>query len=303
LKQPTRRDRCEYLGARIFVALSRRLPLRVVLALARTLAWMAFDVARYRRRVAVENLEGHLGAAAGSLPAGERRGRAFSALGRESVTTFITGMAEFARLPLLGEAWFRTHVRASGLDHLDRALEAGRGAVLVTGHFGSWEVTGRVLARLGYPVRFLVGAQRNRLVLDLMNRIRLGCGIEIIEQHRLLAVVRALKANQFVAMLSDQDAGAKGVFVDFLGEPASTAQVAARLAILAGAPVIPGFIITIGPGRHQVVIEPAIHPPGQVHGDSVRDLTQAYTRVIESYVRRYPGQWLWTHRRWKTRPS
>ncbi|MFZ1946986.1 MAG: lysophospholipid acyltransferase family protein [bacterium] len=302
MKPPTWRDRCEYLGTRVFVALSRRLPLRVVLALAWALGWLAFDVVRYRRRVALGNLERHLGAADG-LPRGARSSRAFRRLGRESVRTFITGLAEFARLPLLGEAWFQTRVSACGLDHLDRALEAGRGAVLVTGHFGSWEVTGKVLVRLGYPVKYLVGAQRNRLVLSLMNRIRLQCGIGVIEQHRLLAAVRALKANQFVAMLSDQDAGAGGVFVDFMGEPASTPRGAARLAILAGAPVIPGFIVTTGPGRHRVVIEPAIRPPGPADQDSVGDLTRAYTRVIESYVRRYPGQWLWTHRRWKTRPS
>jgi KDO2-lipid IV(A) lauroyltransferase len=300
------KDRWEYLGVTAFAASSRLLPMRMVMGLACIEGRVAFDLVRYRREVALANLRRHLGSAHGSPqgePGEEHNRRTLEAVGRESLKTFVTGLAEFARLPLVGEAWCAEHVRVRGVEHLDRALAAGRGAVLVTGHFGSWEVTGRVLVLLGYPVSYLVGAQRNRLVLDLMNRIRRRCGIEVIEQHRLLGAARALRANRFVAMLSDQDAGPKGVFVDFMGEPASTPRGAARLAILAGAPIIPGFIVGTGAGRHHVVIEPPIYPPARACEGAVKDLTQAYTRVIESYVRRYPGQWLWTHRRWKTRPA
>jgi KDO2-lipid IV(A) lauroyltransferase len=107
-------------------------------------------------------------------------------------------------------------------------------------------------------------------------------------------------------MLSDQDVGERGVpgvFVEFLGELASTPRGPAQLAMLAAAPIIPGFIVRMGGTKHRIVIDEPILPP-EGHGEeSVRQLTAAYTKILETYVRRYPGHWLWTHRRWKTRPT
>lgn len=310
MKLPTAKDRVEYAGALVFVALARLLPLGAALRLARLLGAVAFDVLGYRREVAVANLERHLrGSAAPCSEPGQDRagGRSASmAIGRDSVAGFIEGLAEFARLPLIDRAHLDRHITLEGREHLDEALAKGRGAVLVTGHFGSWEVTGCALARLGYPIGFLVGVQRNRLIQKMMNDIRRACGIEVHEPQDLLRAVRSLQANRFVAMLSDQDAGRSGVFIDFLGEPASTPRGPARLALLAGSPIIPGFTISAGGGRHRIVLERPIYPPGppgRPGEDAVRDLTQAYTRVIEAYVRRYPASWLWTHRRWKTRPA
>jgi len=305
VKRPTGKDRAEYAGAAVFVALVRMLPLVAAVRLARFLGAVAFDVLGYRRGLAVANLERHLGAAGpAGTPASEAGGRStWRAIGRDSVAGFAAGLAEFARLPLMDRAYVESHVVIEGREHLDEALAKGRGAVLVTGHFGSWEVTGCALARLGYPIGFLVGVQRNRLIQAMMNDIRRTCGIAVKEPRDLLSAVKSLRANRFLAMLADQDAGRRGVFVEFLGELASTPQGPARLAILAGSPIIPGFTIAAGPGRHRIVLEGPIYPPEKPDGDAIRDLTQAYTRVIEAYVRRYPASWLWTHRRWKTRPA
>jgi len=297
VRAPTVKDRLEYAGVLLFVGAARLLPLRAVLRLSSLLGTVAFDVIRYRRGVALANLVGHL---AGSAPG---RAEALVGVGRASVRGFVMGLAEFARLPLMDRRYVERHVEVVGRHHLDQALDSGRGAVLVTGHFGSWEVTACALARLGYPVGLLVGVQRNRLVQRMMNDIRRACGIEVNEPRDLLRAVRSLRANRFLAMLSDQDAGRRGVFVQFLGEPASTPRGAARLAILAGSPIIPGFTIRVGLDKHRVVIERPIYPPRTADEDAVRDLTQAYTGVMEDYVRRYPSAWLWTHRRWKTRPD
>jgi KDO2-lipid IV(A) lauroyltransferase len=302
VRRPTVKDRVEYAGAAVFVSLARTLPLGAALGFARFLGAVAFDILGYRRGVAIANLERHLGTS--SFPSGRGGGRsAWKAIGRDSVAGFAGGLAEFARLPLVDRAYLETHIEIEGREYLDEALVRGRGAVLVTGHFGSWEVTGCALARLGYPIGFLVGVQRNRLIQKMMNDIRRACGIDVNEPRGLLSAVRSLKANRFVAMLSDQDAGRKGVFVEFLGESASTPQGPAGLALLAGSPIIPGFTIATGRGRHRIVIERPIYPPEKPGANAVRDLTQAYTRVIETYVRRYPASWLWTHRRWKTRPA
>jgi KDO2-lipid IV(A) lauroyltransferase len=161
-----------------------------------------------------------------------------------------------------------------------------------------------VLKRLGYPLTFVVGVQRNRLVQDLMNRLRGECGISVIEPASLLETTRVLRQNRFIAMLSDQDARQQGVFVDFLGAPASTHAGAARLALLTGAPVITGFIIRTDATHHRIIIEEPVRiDRGMDRQESVLRITRAYTRSIEGYVRRHPDHWLWAHRRWKTRPE
>jgi KDO2-lipid IV(A) lauroyltransferase len=300
VSKPTPRDRIEYAGVMAFVWVARFLPLGVVVRLARLLGSVVFDILGYRRGVALKNLERHLGqpAQGGASAGGHRRWRA---IGRESCGGFIAGLAEFARLPMIDRDYVEKHVQVEGREHLDEALRSGRGALLVTGHFGSWEVTGCALALLGYPVKFVVGVQRNPLVQGLMNRIRMTCGVDVIEPRALARAVRSLRSNQLVAMLADQDAGRKGVFVDFMGEQASTPRGPARLAQLAGSPIIPGFAVPAGIGRHRMVIEQPIYPSADTGPEGVAQLTQTYTGVIETYVKRYPASWLWTHRRWKTR--
>jgi KDO2-lipid IV(A) lauroyltransferase len=296
MRRPTPQDRLEYLGVISFVRGVRLLPDWMAVGLGGVLGRIAFDLLRIRRRVTVANLRGHID-----------RGRIGSdavTLGRRAYMNFGRAIAEFARLPCIDVPYIRNHIRMEGLTHLDKALEEGKGAVLVTGHFGSWELMGCALVRLGYPLAFVVGVQRNRLVQGLMNRLRGECGIPVIEPTSLLETTRALRQNRFIAMLSDQDAGGHGVFVDFLGEPASTHAGAARLAFLTGAPVITGFIIRTGVTRHRIVIEEPIHIDRSLERDeSVLRVTQAYTRTIEAYVRRHPDHWLWAHRRWKTGPS
>lgn len=301
MSRVTLEDRAEYAGVMIFLRAVRLLPQAFLPGASRVMGALAFDIFGYRREVALANLARHLPPGDASLDSGSGA-RTYTRIGRTSVQNFVMGLVEFARLPMIDQAYIKKHIVITGLANLDRVLRMGRGAVLVTGHFGSWEISGCVLAEMGYPVDLLVGVQRNLLVQDLMNDIRRSSGVGVIEPTRLLRAVRSLKANRFVAMLSDQDAGRGGVFVDFLGEQASAPRGAAHLSILANSPIVPGFIVRTSGCGHHIVIEEPILPPESASEQSIRDLTQAYTRVIESYVRRHPGQWLWTHRRWKTRP-
>jgi KDO2-lipid IV(A) lauroyltransferase len=306
MTRPTLKDRAEQVAILTFVKVARVLPARAVPWMSRLLAVLVFDVLRYRRGVALANLMRHLrpepraGRVAPAAGPGARK------LARDAVAGFILGLAEFARLPSIDAKYIEANIRAEGLEHLDGALKQGKGAVLVTGHFGSWEVMGCVLVKLRYPLRFVVGVQRNPLAQTLMNEIRRSCGIGIIEPDSLLGAIRALKSNCFVGMLSDQDVGHKGtrgVFVDFMGEPAWTARGAAQLAVYAGCPIIPGFIIRTGCLKHRIVIEKPIWPTAGREESDIHDITQAYTRVIEAYAMQYPDHWLWTHRRWKTKPA
>jgi KDO2-lipid IV(A) lauroyltransferase len=136
-----------------------------------------------------------------------------------------------------------------------------------------------------------------------MNDLRRRSGIGVIEPTSLLRVTRTVRSNRFIALLADQDAGSHGMFVEFLGEEASTPLGMARLSVMTGSPVIPGFIIRQDGLRHRIVIEKPLFPDMTAEKeDAVADLTRAFTRVVETYVREHPDHWLWAHRRWKTRP-
>jgi KDO2-lipid IV(A) lauroyltransferase len=294
-RRPTLQDWLEHICIVGFVIVTRLLPAGFSVRLAGFLGKIAFDVIGFRRKVTLSNLRTRL--------AGHRSDEELEDIGRRSYMHFGMSIAEFVRVPAVGLGYVDRNIRLDGLEHLDRALDGGKGAVLVTGHFGSWELMGRALVLSGYPMKFIVGVQRNPLVQDMMNDIRRSAGVGVVEPDSLLRITRSLRSNSFVAMLSDQDAGPHGVFVDFFGEKASTPQGAARLAMMTGAPVIPGFIVRLGGLRHQVVIEKPLEiPAGLSREEAVLEITRRFTAVIEEYVREHPDHYLWAHRRWRTRP-
>ncbi len=255
-----------------------------------TLAW---HVARVRRDVVTSNVTRALGVDAHRA---RRIGAAsYAALGR--------AMMEFAALGARRGDALVGGVRFVGIEHFERAREAGRGAILVTGHFGNWELLGAAIAAR-FPLDLLVGEQTNASVDRRINALRAARGVGIIRRGvAARGVLRALAAGRFVAMLVDQDAGRGGVFVPVFGRAASTAPGPARLALRAGAPVIPGFIVPRGDGGHTAFIEAPLPMPEGVEGDAaVRELSARIALRVEHWVRRYPELYFWPHRRWKTRP-
>ncbi len=295
MRRATLEDWLEHLCIVAFLTGTRLLPARAAVWLTGFLGRVTFDVIGFRRKVTMSNLAARLG--------GGRAGEELEDIGRRSYMHFAMAIAEFARVPAVTRDYVDRYIRLDGLEHLDRALKGDRGAVLVTGHFGSWELMGSILALLGYPMKFIVGVQRNPLVQNLMNDLRRSAGIGVVEPDSLLRITRSLRSNQFIALLSDQDAGPHGLFVDFLGKKASTPQGAARLAMMTGAPVIPGFIIRLGGLRHQIVIEKAIEvPAGLSREEAIREITRGFTAGIGECDKGYPDHYLWAHRRWKTRP-
>jgi KDO2-lipid IV(A) lauroyltransferase len=211
---------------------------------------------------------------------------------------------EYARFPRLTQRDIEKLITVTGGEHLDAALAGGKGAILVAGHFGNWEILS-TLARLGYPMTLLVGEQHNILIDGLMNRLRERFGVEIVPvTGNLTGVLRALRRNRVVAMLSDQDAGRNGVFVDFLGKPASTPYGPGRMAAGTGAALLPAFVVRGAAGAHEIVVREAVaRPPEDLPLDErVRIFTQGYTTEFEASIRLHPDHYFWMHRRWKTSP-
>jgi len=213
-------------------------------------------------------------------------------------------LAELLRFPLMSGADVREIVEFRGSEHFDQALKKGRGALLITAHFGNWELFGAAIAGAGYPLSVVVYPQHNRWVDESLNRLRRGKGVEIIyKREAAREIFRALKQNRFVAILADQDAGPNGIFVDFLGHPASTARGPAVFAIKSGAPLLTGALVRTGPEKHIGYIDPPIYADPSAPAEAeVRRLTRLITDNLCRYSRQHPDHWYWVHKRWKTKP-
>jgi len=287
------RYRLEYFALRTVIAVVNILPYRIALKLGDLIAFLGFHVFRIRRNVTLDNLRKSF--------KNQYSSEEYVEIGYRAYRNFAYSMIEYGMLPKLKKKGLSNLVTVHGEENFRIALENGRGAVLITGHFGSWELMGAFLADRGWPIDYLVGQQHNLLVNDLMNRNRQIFGIGLIELGvAAKGVIKAIRNGRMVAMLSDQDAGSDGTIVEFLGRPASTPKGPAAFALKTGAPQICGFIIRDGL-RQKVILEKDIgYKPSGNKEEDIRGLTQAYTRLLESYIKKYPDHWFWPHRRWKS---
>jgi len=194
-----------------------------------------------------------------------------------------------------------------GEEHLRAVVEAGRGGMLVTGHVGNWELMGAELVRRGWRLYVLARALRNGRMDAWLHRLRSGFGLETIQRGHPGAgwkIRRALREGGLIACLIDQDTKVDGAFVDFFNRKAHTPTGAVRLALRSGAPLLTFFITRLPDGRHRITIDPPIAMTRTANlADDLTVNTARLTAVIETQIRRAPEQWVWMHRRWKTRPA
>lgn len=283
--------RAEYLLLAACGALFGTMPATWVYGIVWALGFLAFDVFRIRRAVTLENLRNSFG--------GEKSERELEKIARLSYVHIGMTFIEMLYAPKLAP---RIHeiVDLSDIDIIHRALRRGKGLVLVGCHFGSWELNGGSVAAAGFPLTVVARKQANPLVDRLMNRNRSLFGMKVIPTGASVKhIVRALRNGESIGLMSDQDAGRRGVFVDFFGRKASTPQGSAQLALKYGTPVIVLMTVRTSPGHYRSI-------PGEVEvmpDDTVESLTQRYTLVMEEIIRQFPEQYFWMHRRWKTRPS
>jgi len=192
-------------------------------------------------------------------------------------------------------------IRCEGMEHYEDGLRAGRGVLFATAHLGNWELSAYAHALLAAPMNVVVRPLDNPLIDRLVERRRsLSGNRPIFKKDYARAILKALAANQAVGILIDQNATPEsGVFVDFFGVPACAGAGFAKLAARSGAAVIPGFALW-SEGEQRYILR--FYPPIPMTGDAAAD-TQAVQSQLESVIREHPDQWLWIHRRWKTRPT
>ena len=271
-------------------------------ALARPLAAALFQILYWLtpklRRVADQNLR----MAIPKLSAFERK-----KISRNLYGSLARMLVECAHFPSLKPDSAHRLVSYDGLETYDAALAKGRGVIFLTAHLGAWELGAFAHGLKGYRLHVVYRALDNPLLNQLVNHYRSLCGNLLIEKRESArSVLAALTRNETIGILADQNTLAEeGVFVDFFGIPACMTAGVARIALHSGAAVVPAFCVWDSEQRRfRIFYEPALG--FTVTGDSERDVqsaTQQMADVVERYVRKYPEQWLWIHRRWKTRPT
>lgn len=284
-----------YLIVRLFGFVINLLPEGVALWIGRQIGCLMYLVDVEHRKVAMENLKIAFGQ---EKPEAERRfiaKKCFQNLGMMAI--------EFFRIPRMDIETYQKKVTVEGLEQALKVLDEGKGALLLLGHFGNWELMALMSQVIKRPILAIAKLIKNNPWLErwiIQSREKIG--LEIIPpKNATLKVLEALSRNQIVAILFDQRGRrSKGIWADFFGRKVPTTPGLATMAIRSGAPVIPVFMIREGYAKHRLVIKeplPLIHT-GNFQQD-VEANTQLFNQVLESIIRQYPEQWLWIHRRFE----
>jgi KDO2-lipid IV(A) lauroyltransferase len=301
MKRPRRPalDYLAYLAVRLIVGIAQALSIEQSYALADFLARILHRVDTRHRRVGLENLR---------LAFGDRYTEAErDRIVREVYRHFCRMLMEMLHIPRkLHLTTWRERITLVGHEPVvDRLLKGGP-VIMLSGHFGNWEMAGYLFGVFGFPPHSVARTLDNPYLDRFLRSFRERTGQRMIPKKggydQMLAVLRS---GGVLSFLADQDAGERGLFVEFFGRPASTHKAIALLAIEHRAPVVVGYARRIGPGfRYEVGCDAVIDPDEWTGtADDVRLLTQRYTSALEAVIRRAPEQYLWLHRRWKHQPK
>lgn len=272
------------------------IPYGVAVFIGRAIGALFFSIDKKRKRITIENLTKAFG---NRYPDEEIEAIAKKVFGNLAVMFF-----EFMRLPWLTEKTVGRYVEFTGLEHFDSALKKGNGVLLITGHFGNWELLGVSLSLRGYKLDIVARELDSPLFERFVRWVRTRHGNRLISKSRSMRrLMKSLAENSIAALLIDQNVAlAEGVFVDFFSIPACTNKGPALLVEASGASAVPAFIVRKG-RRHKVVVLPEIPLVSTDNrADDIVVNTGLMTKAVEDMIRRYPDQWFWVHRRWKTRP-
>jgi len=291
------RHRLEYALAWIFLKFIGALPRPLARAVGISLAWGVYLLHGKLRRVGRRNLEL-------AFPEKSRKDRAkilrgvFTSLGRQ--------LAEVC----LYRSYTRENVSKvvvyEGFENYERALARGKGVLFLTAHLGAWELSAFAHSLYGYPLGVLMRPLDNPYLDRWVRNYRTLHGNKAVDKDFARGLIAAMRKGETVGVLMDTNMiASQGVFVDFFGIQACTASGIARVALRTDAAVVPGFTIWDPMlKKYRLRFDPAakLIRTGDTEADVVAN-TALFTKIIEDYVRRYPDQWLWVHRRWKTRPE
>ncbi len=284
-------NEAEYLAVRVLVGLLRSLPRAVAESVSSSFVGLLDKLVPKLRRAARTNL-------AFALP--ERTAKERETIIDGVFRTAARVLVAFAKFPDINARNVHEWIRYEGLEHYQCAKTRGRGVLVATAHLGNWELSAFAHALMTETMGVMVRPLDNPKVNALVESRRRQSGNKVIgKKETARALIRSLHDNEAVGILIDQNTlPAEGVFIDFFGEKACASSAFAKLAAHTGATVIPGFAFWENEHRSYVL---RFYPAIPITGDAAAD-TQRIHSFFESVIRQYPDQWMWIHRRWKTRP-
>jgi Kdo2-lipid IVA lauroyltransferase/acyltransferase len=281
-----------YLALRAVVMVVHMFPYRKARDIGRLAGRVLYAVDRKHARIAAKNLHRTRGICApDEVPAFILR--TYQHFGQSLVEVLM-----MSRLLERHQFMNAVHLRT---ENFDRCLNEGRGAIVVVGHQGNWEMIGVACTMAGYPVHSLIKPIANPWIDRYLRHFRTLTGQTMIPRDRALGeMIRVLQRKRFLIVQVDQDARESGVYVNFFGRPASTHRAAATLSLKYNVPVVLANMYREGAINHCVISDPFYPDAYRDQADPAKAMTQAITDLLETYIRQHPEQWFWIHDRWKT---
>lgn len=283
---------------RLAIVIAKTVPLQMGVWFGSILGKLAFRCLRKEREKTLKHLRQSFGE--------EKSEEEILTIASSSFQNLGKSFFELLNLKKIKRKGIDKLVTAEGIENLEAGLDNGKGVIWLTGHIGNWELMAAYVSAKGYPLSVIASSVYDHRLNHLLLKFRSDHHTKTILRGDRSAgkqILRCLRNNEVLGILIDQDIDADGVFVDFFGRLAYTPKGAASLALRMGAVVVPGFIIRQENGKHRITILKPVEL--SVTGDNEKDVFQntcKFTKIIEDYVRKYPDQWVWMHRRWKRQP-
>ncbi len=291
-KNKTFRHHIEYYALKITMTFLHLFPINFSKKIGLMLAEIAFIFVPVRKKHIINSLKE-------SFP--EKSEKEILKIAKDVYRQFVITFVEIIYFPKMSSEELKNFVNFENIYLVENALKNGKGAVMLSAHYGNWELLAISFAQR-YPLSVIVARQENPHVDKMIDDIRSSKGYNTIYKDKApMGVMKALRRNEFVAILADQDAGGQGVFVPFFGRPASTAKGPAVFALRAGCPIIASFCIRMPDGRYTARFEEIPVPKGNDIEENVKIIMTKYSELLEKNTRQHPSYWFWFHRRWKTK--
>ncbi|UCD55078.1 MAG: lysophospholipid acyltransferase family protein [Candidatus Omnitrophota bacterium] len=272
------------------------LPVKVGLYLADFAGKAAFSVMKKERRRTLENLRN-------TFP--EKTDAEIEAIAKGVFSNLCKNGVEWINIYKLNKKNIDLWVKGGDFGKIDRVFAKGKGGIMLASHFGNWELIHVCFLLKGYPGTVIARRIYFNKYDEFLNNVRAAKGVDIMYRDESpKKLLRLLKQNKLIGILADQDVDSvDGIFVDFFGRPAYTPKAPVAFSLASGAPLIPCFMVRDG-NRHRLVIdEPLYMVEKSTREETIQFNTQRWSRLVESYIRKSPEQWVWMHRRWKTKPD
>lgn len=290
---PSMKFAIEFFFFALFCFVARLFPLRGAQRFGKALGTMAFPLMKWRRTIAFENLQS-------AFP--EKSEAELISIGLGTFQNLGITLAEFLWFPRLTEEKIKRLVKFENLDLVHQKLAQNKGLILMSGHFGNWELLGLALALIvKHPITLIIQPQLNPFVNQEINQLRCLLGNRVVPMKNCMReVFSQLKSGRIVGILADQSGPRDGLYVEFFNRFTSICRGPAFFALQTGAPILIGYMIR----QHDLTYQCKIQElqSNDLHGytdENLEELTRRHVRLLETSIRQYPDHWLWTHRRWK----